>query len=226
MTEVAENGVEAVVRAIESSGGSLNSAVFRMASPQASDSLDRAIECGRVRWVGLGGAVEIVPDAVRLTYKSEETRPQAEIIPTRPSKSYSNGRRQHYSALAGPLPARIRQLAARLVHRIRICGDQDAQGRPISTKRALERSLHASRLPEWTPAIDLLIARKSIEIVGHEIVIKDVVFDLPDPHDPTGEKQAKELKQAKRRSRRKRPLSAWVRRKIAEREGRIPAGRS
>lgn len=218
---VIDNGVESVVRTIASAGGKLNSAVFRTASSQASDSLDRAIQSGRVRWVGFGGAVEIVPELVRETYIAE-SHPQAETVNPKPSKL----RRPPYSPLTGLLPARIRQLSGRIIHWILNQGDQDAEGRPVCASRALERGLHASRLPEWTPAINLLIARKSIVIVGQEITVIGVGPDeWPDPFDPTGAKQAKEEKQARRRSRRKRPLSPWVRQKIAERRGEMPEAR-
>lgn len=139
-------------------------------------------------------------------------------------KTYHDGRRQHYSALTGTSPDQIHQLAARIVHWIKIWGDQNAEGYPVCDKRALERGLHASRLPEWPPAVDLLLKRKAVTILGHEVTIIDLLCDenLPDPFDPTGRKRAKEQKDARRKSRPKRPLSEWVRNKILERGGAIP----
>jgi len=214
MIEVRDKAEESVYRTVERLGR-VNSASLRV-SPQASDALQRLIQRGQVREFGY--AVEIVPETVRLTYKPEETRPQTETVNPKPSKP----RRPHYSPLTGPFPARIRQLAARIVHWIENYGDQDAEGRYLCDKRALERGLHASRLPElWTPAIDSLVQGKTIAIEGHQVSIVGHCSGLPDPFDPDGRKEAKELKQAKRRSRRKRPLSAWVLRKIAEREAEI-----
>lgn len=211
MTEVRDKAEESVYRTVERIGR-VNSAMLRV-SPQSSDALDRLIQRGELREDGY--TVTIVPEVVRLTYKPE-SRPQAETINPKPSKP----RRLTYSPLVGPLPARIRQLAGRITHWINIQGDQDAEGRPTCTRRALERALHAYRLPEYKPAIDSLVASKAIAIEGHQVSILGHCNGLPDPFDPDGRKEAKELKQAKRRSRRKRPLSPWVLRKIAERETR------
>jgi len=224
VTEFMDKTEEGIYRALERLGGIANILSLQI-SVAAIDALDRLIQRGQVRKVGY--AVEIVPEPVRKTDTPAENSPQARIMHAKPSKSYREGRRQHYSPLVGPLPARIRQLSARMVHWINTWGDQDAQGLPICEKRALERGLHAHRLPEWTPAIDFLLQRRAISINGRQVSILDIGCDrdLPDPHDPTEKKKARELKQAKRRSRPKRPLSAWVRRKILERGGTIPYGR-
>lgn len=110
------------------------------------------------------------------------------------------------------------------MHWIKIWGDQNEEGYPTCNKRALERGLHASRLTEWPPALDLLLKQKAVTIVGHEVTVIDPLCDefLPDPFDPTGGKRGKEQEQARRKSRPKRPLSEWVRKKILERGGTIP----
>jgi hypothetical protein len=206
---------ESVYRIVERFGGRINSATLRVSS-QSSDALDRLIRNGELCEIGY--AVEIVPEAVREPYK-QESRPQLRAV--------SKPRRPSYSPLTGHFPARIRQLAARIVHWIENHGDQDGEGRPTCDKRSLERGLHANRLPEWKPAIDSLLSDKSIAIEGQQVILMDIDCqrELPDPFDPIGTKRAKELKQARRQSRRKRPLSAWVRQKIAERGGEIPIGR-
>ena len=115
-------------------------------------------------------------------------------------------------------------MAARILHWIGIWGDEDDEGRLLCNKRRLERALHAERLEEWTPAIEYLVKRNAIAITGRTVTVLDAACSqsLPDPHDPRGLKREKE---ARRKRRSKRPLSAWVKRKILERGGEIPLGR-
>ncbi len=221
MTELKDKVEEGVYRTLERLG-TVNILTIHQISVAAGEALERLIQRGFVRKIGYG--VEIVPESMRKTDVSPKVKPSTPADERKNVKTYRNGRRQHYSALNGILPDRICQLAARIVHWIEIWGDEDAEGYPVCDKRALERGLHGSRLSEWRPALDLLLKRKAITIVGHEVTIVDPSCDeiLPDPFDPTGRKRAKEQKQARRKSRPKRPLSAWVRNKILERGGAIP----
>jgi len=230
LVEFMDRVEEQVYRTLEGLGGKANVLSLQV-SVASGEALRRLVQRRLIREVGC--TVEIVPEAVRKTDGREETlttndRDQQERnLPKRVAKTYRDGRRQHYAPLTGFLPERTQQLAARIVHWIKVWGDQDAGGCPICEKRSLERGLHAQRFSEWKVAMDLLLEREAIATNGRQVTLVDIDCDrdLPDPFDTRGTKSARAEREARRRSRSKRPLSAWVKRRILERGGAIPEGR-
>jgi hypothetical protein len=139
-----------------------------------------------------------------------------------PQTVYRRPRKPHYNRLLGLWPDRIGQMAGRIAHWMQTQCEGNDEGYPVCDRRTLERGLHANRHQvEWQGALDLLRQEKAITVDAEgRITLVDPGVDerLPDPFDPRGEKRAKEEKQAKKASRRKRPLSQWVKNRIAERE--------
>jgi hypothetical protein len=155
---------------------------------------------------------------VRISPNPRTPQPAPVQIPDKPTPVIGTRkpRRASYGRLQGPPSDRIKQMAARIFDWLLANGDYDEEFTPTSTIRALRRALHAYRLPEFRPAIDLLQQRQAIALAGHRVTVLDPLAadHLPDAFDPDGSRRAKEEREARaarrKRSRPYRPMPEWL----------------
>jgi hypothetical protein len=204
-----------VMRAVETLCGdnrTVNMQTVAHACPNLDvfDLLKQLVEQGHLESVGSFG--------VRISPNPRTPQPAPVRIPDKPTPLIGTRkpRRASYGRLQGPSSDRIKQMAARILDWLLTNGDNDEEFKPTSTVRALKRALHAYRLPEFLPAMDLLQQRQAIALAGHRVKVLDplAVDHLPDAFDPDGRKRAKEEREARAARRKKsrpyRPMPEWL----------------